>query len=246
MKTIIRLFILSFVSILFLHCSKNTGSDIPIVVSGQLPVAPKPSLPGAVSPTAVEEPVYVYGEYFRVYNTSIYRRLLETCRRCGLKRLIQGPYGQTQYQRFWTGHQDPKRCENWLSKGYIQIEFLENRLPTTAKVLIKPKYTGSAVVYDFQGAEQEIWGEAFEIKAQARPINENDGFEILVSPSDGLLGVYSLVIRSKNTNHVRDSTLNITISYGQNDSQTIVSQQLKSLDKRAVPPAQFSCSQYTN
>ena len=244
MKTFIKILILSFVSLIFLQCSKKTGSEIPIVVSGQLPVAPNPT--GTVTDPVIQKPVYAYGNYFRVYNSSLYKSLLETCRRCGLKRLIQGPYGQTQFQRFWTSHENSKRCENWLSKGYIQIEFLENRLPSTAKVLIQPKYTGSAVSYDFQGKEQEEWGEAFEITAVARPINENDGFEILVSPADGLLGVYTMVVRSNNTNHVKNSDLHVTVSYGQHDSQTIISQTLGKLGNRAVPPAQFSCSQYTN
>ena len=242
MKTFIKLLILSFVSLIFLQCGKKTGNKDPVVISGQLPPAPNPVATGAET----AKPVYVYGGHFSVYNSSFYKKLLETCRRCGLKRLIQGPYGQTQYQRFWTSHQDPKRCENWLGKGYIQIEFLENRLPTKAKVLIQPKYTGSAVIYDFQGKEQEIWGEAFEITASARPINENKGFEVLVSPSDGLFGVYTMVIKSNNTNHVKNSDLHVTVSYGQHDSQTIISQKLNKLTKRAVAPAQFSCSQYTN
>ena len=243
MKAIVNFSILVFFVFVLLHCKEN--NDRPVVVSGQLPTAPNPVATGVGAP--LQDPVYVYGNHFRVYNNRLYRNLLESCRRCGLKRLVQGPFGQTQYQKFWTSHENPKRCDNWLSKGYIQIEFLENKLPTTAKVLIQPKYTGSARIYDFAGKEREIWGEAFEVLSlTARPINENEGFEILVSPADGLLGVYTMIVKSENTNHVKNSELHITVSYGQSDSQTIVSQTLKKLPQRAVAPAQFNCSQYTN
>ena len=240
--------------VLLLNCIEKSENDRPVVISGQLPPAPAPA-PAPVpvikkdqksTVKTVKKPVYVYGNSFRVYNSGLYRKLLETCRRCGLRRLIQGPFGQTQYQKFWTSYENPKRCENWLSQGYVQIEFSEDKLPTTAKVLIQPKYTGAAKVYDLEGNEQEIWGEAFEITALARPINENKGFEILVNPADGLLGTHTMAVKSKNSNHIKNSDLHITISYGQNDSQIFVSQTLNKLTKRAVAPAEFKCSQYTN
>ncbi|MDE0091659.1 MAG: hypothetical protein OXN83_00035, partial [Oligoflexia bacterium] len=214
----------------------------PVAVTGLLPEAPAPPAEDVEAPA--EKPVY--GNYFRVYNANRYRLLLEACHRCGLKRLVQGHFGQTQYQRFWTTSESPKRCENWLSQGYIQIEFSENKLPTTAKILIQPKYTGSARIYGLGGKAQDIWGEAFEVTTSARPINENEGFEILVSPAEGLLGVYTMVIKSEETNHVKDSDLYITVSYGQSESQTIISQTLKQLSERAVAPPQFDCSPYTN
>ena len=235
-KTRVNFIILFFSILPVLHCNRE-----PIVVAGQFP--PAPFTTGTETPA--QKPGYVYGNHFRVYNSKLYRSLLETCSRCGLERLLQGPFGQTQYQRFWTSSESPKRCENWLSKGYIQIEFLENKLPTTAKVLIQPQYTGPARIYNFEGKEQKIWGEAFEISGvTARPINENEGFEILVSPADGLLGNYNLVIESEDSNHVKDSELHITVSYGQSDSQTIISQALQTQSQRAT--AQYSCSQYTN
>ncbi|MCZ0933297.1 MAG: hypothetical protein OXJ52_09125 [Oligoflexia bacterium] len=238
MKTIAHFIILFFSVFALLHCNKD-----PAVVTGLLPTAPAPDT--TVAPA--QKLIYVYGSRFRVYNGNLYKSLLESCRRCGLKRIIRGLFGQTQYQRFWTSSGDPKRCDNWLSKGYIQIEFLENKLPTTAKFLIQPQYTGHARSYSFDGKEQEIWGSAFEIQgALARPINENKGFEILVSPADGLLGVYNLVVKSENTNHVKNSDLHITVSYGQSDSQTIISQTIERLTKRAVATPQFNCSQYTN
>ena len=236
--------IIAFTFLFFSILSLSNCKSKPVNVTGQLPKAPAPV---AIQPnTSAQKSVYVYGNYFRVYNANRYLTLLEACRRCGLKRVVQGPFGQSQYQRFWTTSGDPKRCDSWNSKGYIQIEFLENKLPTTAKVLIQPQYTGQFKNYSFDGKAQEVWGEAFEITTTARPINENEGFEILVSPSEGLLGVYTMVIRSDEDNHVRDSEIYVTVSYGQSDTQTIITQQLKRLKKRAVSAPRFGCSQYTN
>ena len=239
MKTVSYFIILFFSVFALLHCNKE-----PAIVTGQLPTAP---IPDITTKTPAQKPIYVYGNRFRVYNGSLYKNLLESCRRCGLKRIIRGLFGQTQYQKFWTSSGDPKRCDNWLSKGYVQIEFLENKLPTTAKFLIQPQYTGHVRSYNLEGQEQEVWGSAFEIsETLARPINENKGFEILVSPADGLLGIYNLVVKSENTNHVKNSDLQVTVSYGQSDSQTIISQTLQRLDGRAVKSPPFNCSQYTN
>ena len=236
MKTKFSLIILFFSLLLSLHCNKE-----PVVVDSPLPKAPAPITTGS----SAQNPVY--GNHFQVYNSGLYKSLLEACRRCGLKRLVQGPFGQTQYQRFWTSHESPKRCDNWLSKGYLQIEFLENKLPSSAKVLIQPQYTGSARVYNPGGKEQEVWGSAFEVSGvTARPINENEGFEILVGPADGLLGIHTLVVKSEDSNHVKNSELHVTVSYGQSASQTIISQTLQKLSQRAVKPAQYGCSQYTN
>ena len=234
-----KVIVFNFLFFLALSSCKSKSVN----VTGQLPKAPNPV---TTHTTPAKKLSYSYGNYFRVYNTSRYLTLLEACRRCGTKRVVHGPFGQSQYQKFWTSSGDLKQCRNWTSRGYIQIEFLENRLPTTAKVLIQPQYTGPFQNYGFDGKAQQIWGEAFEITTTARPINENEGFEILVNPAEGLLGVYTMVIRSDEDNHVRDSELYITVSYGQSDTQTIITQQLKPLDKRAVPTPRFSCSQYTN
>ena len=176
-----------------------------------------------------------YGHSFRVQNSSAYEKLLESCRRCGTRRLIQGPGGHTTYQRFWTSHSDPKRCRNWNTEGYIQIHFQENKLPTTAVVSIQPQYTDS-----------NNWGEPFSVTAQARPINKNRGFEIFLNPSEGLGGVHTLTIRSNRSNHVRDSQLNLSVVYGGTDSQTIISQSLSKLTKRAIRKSVFNCNTYTN
>ena len=239
MKTLFVLFSLVCSLFILSNCDGN-----PVTVTGQLPVGPKHSEP--TETTSAQKTGYVYGNYFRVYNGNLYKQLLESCRRCGVKRVIQGPFGQTQYQRFWTTYGDPKRCDSWSNKGYIQIEFLENRLPTRAKVLIQPEYSGHIKSYNLDGKEQRIWGEAFEITTTARPINENKGFEMLVSPADGLLGIYDLVIKSDNANHITGYNLPIQIRYGQSASQTIISGTITKLDKIAVKTPQFTCSQYTN
>ncbi|MCY4321443.1 MAG: hypothetical protein OXC37_03435 [Bdellovibrionaceae bacterium] len=234
---------INFIALIFsigflLSCDKS-----PAIVAGQLPQGP---VQVVGDPSINTAPRYVYGNHFKVYSTNQYKTLLESCRRCGVKRLLQGPFGQTQYQRIWTSYGDPKRCDSWSSQGYVQIEFVDNKLPTTAKFLIQPKYNGYLKSYNLDGSQADIWGEPFEITAEARAINENKGFEILVSPADGFLGVYSIVIKSEYTNHVKDSKLEVEINYGESDGYTVISQTLDKLSKRAVQPARFKCSQYTN
>lgn len=186
---------------------------------------------------AVSTPGYVYGNHFRVQNSSLYETLLEACRRCGTKRFFTNPSGGTTYQRFWVHKTDPKECRNWGSKGYLQIEFAEKKLPTTATFLIQPQYTGP---------NSSWWGEPFEITARAEPINENKGFQIRVNPADGLGGVYSMIVRSDHSNHVKQAVLDVTITYGQRDTQTIVVERLHSLKEKAVKSSPFNCQTYTN
>ena len=188
----------------------------------------------------VSTPGYVYGNHFRVQNSSGYETLLSDCKRCGTKRLINQFGGGVTYQRFWVPRSDPKRCRNWSSEGYVQIEFEEKKLPTKARLSIWPKYTGA------ERLVPEWSGEPFEITTTARSVNENKGFQMVIHPSDGLGGLNSLTVTSDQDNHVKQSELHITVSYGQRDSQAILTERLKSLKGRAVRKAFFDCQTYTN
>ena len=223
--------ILIGLSFLFVLACKNNNTQI----KGNLPKAPVP-----LNQKPVSSVKYIYGNHFRVQNSTWYETLLEVCRRCGTRRFITGPGGGTTYQKFWVSRHDPKRCRNWSSQGYMQIEFAEEKLPTKATVLIQPKYTGA---YSSLTLE---WGQPFEITAMAQPINENKGFQISVNPSDGLGGVYSLIVQSNYSNHVKQSALDIIVTYGQSDVQTIIFGKLEKLKKKAVKKSPFDCNTYTN
>lgn len=184
--------------------------------------------------TPAPEVLYVYGQKFSASGGSLYSKLLEACRRCGLERFFDTPSG-TAYQRFWILGDSVRDCKNW-GGGYIQIEFQENKLPTTATVSIWPEYTGSNAPFN-------PWGQPFAVSARAKPINENEGFQIILTPSDGLRD--NLNIWSEYSNHVNKSYLDIEVSYGQSD-QIIISEQLLKLSKKAVSAPAFDCHTYTN
>ena len=188
----------------------------------------------------------VYASTFRISNASnMYTMLLENCRRCGTKRWIQGPYGQIEYQRFWTSSEALQKCQNWLQTGYLQIEFLSHGFPTQAKVLIRPKYTGSLQNFSWTGEPQEIWGEAFEVTATATAKNEDRGFEIVIRPNDGIDGNYDLIITSNNDSPIHTNKLQINLKYGP-QQQTISSPQLTEYLQRVECKPRYTCQQYTN
>ena len=151
-------------------------------VSGLIPQ--KPAEPGLNSP-AVQPTGLIFAGSFRIVNSGVYETLMKTCARCGTKRLIETPFG-TRYERYWSFGESLKECTNWLTEGFLQLEFTERKLPTSVKVQIQPKYKGSS---------DDVWGFPFELTATAQPINENQGFEIFISPNQGLGGVYSLIFK---------------------------------------------------
>ena len=216
---------------LFILSCKNDGTS----VKGYLP---DDSPETSTSVTGPASTYIYYGNDFRVDSSSVYEDLMEYCRRCGLKRYITSQ-GGTSYQRFWTWDDaDPKRCQNWNSQGYIQIKFAENKLPTTATVYIWPKYTGQRLLRD-------PWNNPFAIQTTALPINENKGFQIILRPTDGLGGTYDMNIRSDYSNHIQQSNLDITVTYGL-DNQVIISERLEKLSKPAITKSVVDCSTYTN
>ena len=229
--------------LLVLNCKKNH-----VKVRG----SPSPT-DSTYSPTKRTGYVAAYGQVFKVQNSSLYEKLLEACKRCGTKRLIENSDGSTTYQDhdFLWGTQkgDPKRCDSWNAEGYIQIVFAEKKLPTKATVSIWPKYTGGITGFlCFDGLNREWCKESiFEVTATANPINENKGFQILMTPTHGLGGTHFLSIYSNYSNHVKQSELDITVTYGrQQDSQNIIFEKLPKLNKKAVGKASVTCEHYTN
>lgn len=199
-------------------------------VSGLTPKAPKqPALP-----PSTEAPSYVFAGSFRVVNSGVYETLMRTCARCGTKRLIETPFG-TRYERYWSLGESLKECRNWLSEGFLQLEFTEQKLPTSVKVLIQPKYRGSS----------DVWGYAFEFTGTAVSINQNKGFEIVISPNQGLGGVHNIVLSSSSSNHVEYSDLSLNVMYGAS-GQIFADPTLKKYVSRWVEEPQFTCGQYTN
>ncbi|MBC6415142.1 MAG: hypothetical protein GDA46_01965 [Bdellovibrionales bacterium] len=229
----------NYKSVLFIICLALLNScqkKEKINVSGITPKKPLAQPLGKIV-----SPSYVFANYVTIVNNNVYEDLLSVCRRCGKKRIIEGPFGTT-YQRFYSLGENIKACKNWLYEAFLQIEFETKQLPTSVKVLIQPKYKGSRI----------FWGEAFELKALASPINENEGFEIIISPKDGLNGNYNLIVRSTYTNHVKNSNLNIHVMYGgQNfgyESQgfVMIDASLRQYAKRWVETPNYTCQQYTN
>ncbi len=219
-----------FLAVLFLSCDKNVS------VGGGLTKMPNRILVTTTPPATVQH--IVYGNHFQVQNSSVYQSLLETCRRCGAKRFQTDAFGRTTYQRIYAFRSNPKRCESWLKKGYLQITFAENKLPSQASVLIQPQYTVAG--------SSTFWGEPFELKTTAQPINQNKGFQILINPSDGLGGAHALNVYSDSSNHINNSELHVTVTFGAGRGQSIISKPLAKLSKKAVPVANYDCSTYTN
>lgn len=203
-------------------CSNNAP------IGGGLKPLPKNPKPIAATPSSV-----FFGGYFNPVNSGLYKLLLSSCRRCGTKRIVDTP-GGTVYQRIWTlSKKDPRRCENWLQEGYLQVEFEKLVLPATATVSIQPKYRNGE------------WGEAFSIKATARPINENKGFSIQVYPNQGLGGSYYMTVKSI-SNNPSQSQLDVAVYYGrQEDSSEMIYAPLSRLKSKSID-AIFTCDQYTN
>ena len=246
-KNKLSLLFIKVFSILFFLSSCNNNSSS---VKGVLPKGPTNKTPTVrpitTAPAAPAAPIrYTYAGFFRITNSNSYKELLENCRRCGTKRWTQGPYGSINYQRLWTTSGALQRCDNWLHQGFLQIDFQNKTLPSEAKVLIQPKYTGSMTSFSITGEEQEVWGEPFEISVQAYSINKNKGFEIKINPSDGIPGNYSLTLKSNDTNPASSSNLNLNIIYGANQ-QIISSPQLKEYAERWQSKPKYSCKQYTN
>ncbi len=219
-----------------LLCALNCNRESVHVEKGGEGPSPAPTH----SPGKPAKPTYVYGNYFQTQDSSAYKTLLSACRRCGEKRLIINPYGGgASYQRFWTLEGSPIRCDSWNSEGYIQIAFAEKRLPTTATVSIQPKFTGTHGTVN-------PWGSPFEITAQAKAINKNKGFQILIQPKN-FGGISRLDIHSSYSNHVKQPEgLDVTVEYGEQNRSTIISERLKKQTGKPVRKSHYNCDVYPN
>ena len=147
---------------------------------------PPKTTPVAAPGTAVG---HVYGNHFSVYKTDSYETLLSVCRRCQTGNLTTYPGGFTYHWELFG--KNYRKCKHWNSAGYLQIEFAEKKLPTKATISIWPKLNN----YD-------RWGVAFSVTGNARPINKNSGFQVLVN-----FGAQALNIYSDDSNHVKDRDL---------------------------------------
>ena len=211
------------------------------IITGGLP---QPTHEIVIPETIVTAPsILVWGNFFSSRSGG-YSELLERCRRCGTKRVSKGPHGGTAYQIYVPFTSDsPRRCSNWNSGGYLQIEFAGERLPTTATVTIQPEYVNGS---------KKAWGEPFSIQSTANAINENKGFQIILSPKQGLGGTKNLYIYSESSNQLDGTDLSVTITYGESSgsrrssSPVIISETLQKLTKRTLEKVQFSCSDYIN
>ena len=141
--------------------------------------------PDAGGPHASKESV-VWGGEFRVSDTGRYKNFLRVCQRCGRFKVLPG--GGFHYQASLADilfDEGPNKCENWLSQGYLQVQFTNRRLPTEAIVVFWPQFRSS-----------NCWGHPFSAKGRALPVNESKGFKITLSPSD-LSGQNEVSIRSE-------------------------------------------------
>ena len=219
-----------------MSCNNDSG-----LVAGDAPV----HYPAKNETTTVASSEILFGAYFDIINSNLYELLMASCRRCGLKRFHTSPFGGVTYQRIYDIFNNDiiQKCDNWTSSGYMQIKFDSPKLPTTASITIKPKSNKR----DPFNANSYIWGEAFTIKGTAQPINENNGFNLRLFPSDGLGGTLSLIIRSSDSNHVKKDELNVDVTYGSNinNEDQVISADLIKLQSPAVT-SQFTCDQYTN
>ena len=228
---------IGFLSSLFLMASCNNENTV--ITQPVFEPIEKP-----LTELAPEPEVLVWGNYFRSENNSVYRKLLESCRRCGLKRVQPGRNGIVLHTRYYPlSSEDARKCENWDRRGYLQIEFQEKRLPTNVTVTLQPEYESSA---------GKFWGEPFSVDAEARAINENKGFQIILNPSLGLGGVQNLYISSSGSNHLENSELSVEVSYGggylidKRDVTPIIVQNLRKQRTKSIKEAKYSCSQYVN
>ena len=216
-----RCFLFVLGACLFISCDGKKE------VTGILPTAP--TEPTTQTPAA---PVHVFYGSYQVVNGGFYETLMKTCARCGTKRLINTTFG-TRYEKYWSFGESLKECTNWLNEGLLQLEFAEFKLPTSVKVSFQPKYRGSS--------DQLGW--PFELEAEARPINNNEGFEILISPNQGLGGVHNLILSSNSSSPVKQSDLSVNIRYGP-QAQIIAHPTLKKYVARWIAESPYACGEY--
>lgn len=247
-KPILILSLLASLIVITINCSDNDtvgGVLPPLDLPHEYPPEEEPPVPVPEEPS-----VYVWGSHFHAANGA-YQDLVESCRRCGLKRVHPGGSFGAYYERthpLSSGH--IRDCRNY-SSGYIQIEFAENKLPTEATVTIQPKYQHNSDIK---------WGAPFAVTSTAVPINKDRGFQIILSPNQGLGGNKSLIVESISSSHINKQNLEVTVFYGGGSivsssgsssnvyDTAIIIQTLRKNEKQPIPKekVKYSCLQYTN
>ena len=217
------------------HCGGKKNVSIPH----------SPTTPSTTPPTHLPHPTaptFVWGGYFETKDTGRYKELLERCSRCGTTQVTS-----YSYKKEWFLGDHPKKCEHWLRKGYLQIEFLEKKLPTEAIVTLQPEYLTYGDSF-WSGPAQRCFGHPFAVKGRAQAINKSGGFSIALTPSNGLGGTESLYISSDSAHHVSNHTLEISGQYGGESGLArraeIFSAILEKQGRKPIAGVQFSCRQY--
>ena len=202
---------------------------------GATPPSTYPS--GTTLPTA---PAFVWGGWFEVTDSGRYETLLELCSRCGTLQIT--PYS---IKGALVIGDSPLKCDSWLQKGYLQIEFAANKLPTDVAVIFQPEYSSYGA---WGGRQQRCFGHPFAVRGRAIAVNNSEGFSITLTPANGLGGPENLYIVSQNSHHVSQHTLEVDINYGGEGDWARRSQILSAiLQKQGTKPissVQFTCRQY--
>lgn len=222
--------------ILAVHCNGKTGGRV--APPAHTTPYPTGSIPQAGAPHLAKGFVW-YGD-FTVGISKEYEELLKVCNRCGI--LKTSPGGNFKFNL--TLFDSPSRCKNWLRDGGFQIEFAALKLPTEVTVTLQPHYRGGST---------GCWGHPFTVKGVATATNESKGFEILLTPNNGLQGSRNLKIKSEHSNHVKDHTLDVMVFYQQGGgnvssphSALFTSNMIKQNPpgKRAIMDIRSVCRQY--
>ena len=218
---------------------------------------------GPKGPDPIVSSGYIWAGYFDVDDSGSYEDLLQTCRRCGEKRIYTengcngwSKRGGNDYLGWQIGFEtrspitgancgalnpnwEEQKCKKWLKSGLIEIEFQTLNLPTTAKVTVWPS---------FDGNYQRGLDETFSFQGRVQAFNENKGFAIKITPKDMQIGNKNLYIRSYETSPTKVlHELDIFISYGEEEN-SITDTTITRQTKTNIGHSQnlLSCRQWAN
>lgn len=156
-------------------------------------------------PVKKVETGFFYGVEFR--GEGNYKEFLERCGRCGDRKYDFTTGSYTRTYRLFDKNQRGSCNELAKQKAYLQVEFTTKALPTAVNVWFKARpgnFIQGATPVKFQG--------------KAYPINENKGFEIVLSQQQGVGGLGILRIYSEEDNIADNNDgktkMRTTVTYG--------------------------------